>query len=341
MESTANYFTLGLDASWEVDLFGRIRQQSKVSQTDIAVSRADYASTLVSLCSQLTEDYIQLRVYQAQLDVARRLSKSQQEVVRIATVRHDCELAPGLDVSQARTVLLSTQATIPALRTSVSNAIMVLTGNPSEQLAATLATVRPIPLYAMPMDADITPELLRRRPDIQAAEQQVAAYAAQTGVAKKDFLPTLTLKASIGNSAHRLSNLFDHDAMTYSVQPTLSWTIFSGLSRKYALAAAKEQMMIGIDNYNFTVQQATAEVDNALVAYRNSIIRIGMLNEVLAESIKSFDFSLDQYKQGLSPFLNLINAQIDVLDYNNQLVAERGNSQIAVINLYKALGGGW
>lgn len=343
-DSHANYFNLGLEASWEIDVFGRISQQSNAGQANLDISRADYAAAISSLCAQLTGNYINLRVFQAQLEVAQRLSISQQEVLRIAEVRHECTLASGLDVSQAKTVCLATQATVPQLKTSITqtiNAIRILTGNNAPGLINSLSEKKPIPVYSMPIDVEITPSLLRRRPDIQAAEQQIAAYAAQIGVAKKDFLPTLSLNASVGTAAHNLGDLFKHDALTYNVQPTLSWTVFSGLSRKYAVAEAKEQMLIGIDEYNLTVQQASAEVDNAIVAYRNSIERIGMLNEVLGESIKSFDFALDQYKQGLSPFLNLINAQIDVLNYNNELVAERGNAQIAVMELYKALGGGW
>lgn len=362
MDQRADYFSLGLQASWEIDVFGRVRQRSKALQAGLDVSRADYAAALVSLCAQLTESYIQLRVYQAQLEVAQRLSVSQQEVLRIANVRHECTLASGLDVAQAKAVCLGTQASVPSLQTAVAqtiNAIVVLLGNPADssqpssdvptgrgvsQLSALsfqLSRPKPIPLYSMPLDVEITPELLRRRPDVQAAEQQVAAYAAQIGVAKKDFLPALSLSAEVGTAAHSLGNLFRHDALTYTVQPMLSWTIFSGFSRKYAVAEAKEQMLLGIDEYNMTLTQAAAEVDNALVAYRNSLRRIGLLSEVLGESIKCFDFALEQYKQGLSPFLNVVNAQIDVLNYNNELVQERGNAQIAVMDLYKALGGGW
>lgn len=345
VDGRADYFNLGLQASWEIDVFGRVRQQTKALRADEDVSRADYAAALVSLCAQLTESYIQLRVYQAQLEVAERLSVSQKEVLRIATVRHECTLASGLDVAQAKTICLSTQATVPGLRTAVAqtiNAIDVLLGDTRyATFNSQLSRTKPIPLYSMPMDVDITPDLLRRRPDVQAAEQQVASYAAQIGVAKKDFLPILSLNAAIGTASHSLGNLFKHDAMTYSVQPSLTWTIFSGFSRKYAVAEAKEQMMTGIDEYNMTVSQAASEVDNALVSYRNSLRRIGLLNEVLSESIKCFDFALDQYKQGLSPFLNVVNAQIDVLNYNNELVQERGNAQIAVMDLYKALGGGW
>ena len=104
---------------------------------------------------------------------------------------------------------------------------------------------------------------------------------------------------------------------------------------------AKIEMQSQIDNYNKTVKTAFSEVNNAMVTYTNSLERIGLLNEVLAESIRSYEYSLDQYKQGLSPFLNLLNSQIDVLNYNNQLIEERAAAQEAVIQLYVALGGGW
>lgn len=339
-----SYFTVGLAANWEIDIFGRIRKQAEVKNANFEESKANYTAALVSLCSQLTEYYIQLRVYQAQMEVAYRLGISQQEVLRIANVRHECKLASGLDVSQAKSVYLSTQSTIPTLQTEIShciNAISVLLGTSDKEIICRLSQVKPIPIYSMPLDIDITPELLRRRPDVQASEMQVAALAAQIGVSKKAFLPTLSLEAEIGADTHSLKNLFKKEAFTYSVQPVLNWTIFSGMTRRYAVAEAKQQMLIGIDEYNLTVQNAAAEVENALIGYRNSVRRIGMLNELLGESLKSFDFSLDQYKQGLSPFLNVVNAQIDVLNYNNQLVQERGDAQISIMQLYKALGGGW
>lgn len=234
-----NFFTLSVNASWEIDVFGRIRANTKSRKADVAVERANYDATIVSLCAQLAEAYLQLRVYQAQLDVAERLSVSQEEVLRVTEVRHECTLASVLDVSQAQTVCLSTKVTIPSLETSVAqsiNAILVLTSSDNPALA----------------------DLLRRRPDVVAAEMELAAYAAQIGVEKKDFLPTLRLNASIGTEAHRFGDLFSHDALTYIVVPTISWTIFSGGSRKYAVAEAEAQMMLGIENYNLTVAQAAA-----------------------------------------------------------------------------------
>ena len=341
---TYDYFSLGLTASWEIDVFGRVRRQVDAGKAAWQVSRADYMAAMVSLCAQLAQDYIQLRVCQAELSIAESLSESQQEVLRIATVRHECALASGLDVSQAKTVYFSTRASIPTLRAAIdqyANSIAVLTCIDSPSFLNALKARRPIPGYDMPLQVGIDVQLLRRRPDVVAAEAQIAEYAARIGIAKKDFLPALSLNASVGTASHSLKNIFDHDALTYTIQPTLTWTLFSGFSRKYAVAEAKEQMMLALDSYNLTLQEAAAEVNTALSAYYNSLQRIGMLSEVLAQSMQSLTYSLDQYKQGLSPFLNLVNAQIDVLNYNNQLAEERGIAQQAVINLYKAMGGGW
>lgn len=343
---TQDFFNLGLQASWEIDVFGKIRESVKAEKKNWHASKAEYAATMLSLCSQVAQTYIRLRAYQKELMVANELSESQKKVMEIASVRHEVTLASGLDVSQAKTVYYSTLSTVPSIRTAIATTIEsleVLMGDSQmpASLRNSLEREREIPQHSMPFGVGVPADLLRRRPDIVAAEYKLAAAAAQTGIAKKDFLPTLSLNASIGTEAHRLGNLFKRDALTYSVAPTLSWTIFSGFSRKYAVEEAKIEMQSQIDNYNKTVKTAFSEVNNAMVTYTNSLERIGLLNEVLAESIRSYDYSLDQYKQGLSPFLNLLNSQIDVLNYNNQLIEERAAAQEAVIQLYVALGGGW
>lgn len=343
---TDDFFSLGLSASWEIDVFGRIRDNVQSMKKSWQASQEDYTSAQISLCAQLSSEYVTLRAYQAQLEVARRLSAEEDSVLDIAVTRHECALASGLDVSQARTVLYSTQASVPALETSVAttiNAILLLLGSEADtqRWTARLAEPAPIPMFSGLISAEIPLDLLRRRPDVAASEYRVAALAAATGVARKDFLPTLAINASVGTAAHNAGDLFSKDSFTYTIAPTLTWTVFSGFSRKYALAEAKVQTMEAIDSYNYTLQSAVSEVNNAITTYRNALRRTGMLNNVLAESRKSFDYSLDQYRQGLSGFLNLLNSQIDLLNYNNSLIQEQMSAQLAVISLYRALGGGW
>lgn len=341
---TAQYYSLGAQLSWEIDVFGKIRSNVKAAKAAASVTKAEYASGVLSVCAQVADSYIALRSAQMQLNVAQELLKAQQEVVHIAEVRHEVSLASGLDVSQAKSVYYSTQASIPALQTTIDqtiNSIVVLLGDSGEQWRRRLATSGHLPFFTIPFDKEITGDMLRRRPDVIAAEYDIAHYAALAGVAKKDFLPSLSLTASAGSQARSLGDIFQSDAFTFSVTPTLSWTIFSGFSRRYALAEAREQMMEGVDNYKLVLLNASTEVNNAIVAYRNSVKRTAMLSQVLSEAMKSLDFSIDLYKQGLSPFNNVMDSQVDVLNYNNQLIAEKATAQQAVIALYKALGGGW
>lgn len=184
-------------------------------------------------------------------------------------------------------------------------------------------------------------DLLRRRPDIAEAEHTVAAYAAALGVAKKDFLPTLSLSGSVGTTAHSADDLFSGRSITYSIAPTLSWTLFDGMARSAAAESARQQMLSAIDSYNSTVLTAVQEADNAIVTYNNARQYIATIEQVVEQAQKSFDLSIDLYKQGLTAFINVTNAQIGYLQYSNELAAARGQALAAAVNLYEALGGGW
>lgn len=339
-----DYFSLVGNVNWEIDVFGKVRSNIKASKAGINVSKADFAAVQLSICSQIVEEYITLRSAQAQLAVAQSLLEAQQKVLHIAEVRHNVSLASGLDVSQAKTVYLSTRSSIPALKTSVTqaaNAIIVMLGEHGESWKERLFQPAPMPFCSLPFDKDISADMLRRRPDVAEAECEIAQYAALVGVAKKDFLPSLSLSASAGVQSHNLGDLFRKDAFTFSVSPTLSWAVFTGFSRKYALAEARERVENAIENYKLVLITASSEVDNAAVTYRNSVERTAMLSELLAEANKSLDFSIDLYKQGLSPFNNVMDAQIDVLNYSNNVITEKATAQLALVSLYKALGGGW
>ncbi len=343
-EKTTDYFSLGLSSSWEIDLFGKIRRKVEEQGATWQATKAEYDGTIISVTAELANSYINLRTYQEELEVARHLLESETNVMDIAEARHECALASGLDVAQAKAVYYSTKASIPSLKASIDtsiNSIALLSGVDKDELEEMLGGVPRIPQYSGLIITEIPESLLMRRPDVVAAAYQVDSYAAAVGVAKSAYLPSLTLDASIGTASHRIKNIFSHDALTYSIAPTLSWTLFTGFSRKYATAQAEEQLRIGRDNYDLTLLTAEEEANNALAKYHYSLTRIGLLNSVLAESSKAFNFALDQYKQGLSAFINVVDAQINLLNYNNQLIEERSNAQLALVALYQALGGGW
>lgn len=341
---TESAFDLGLSASWQIDLFGRIHAASKAKKAARRVAVADYAAAMVTLCSQLATDYFNLRADQAQLQVAQTHLKSQGKVLEITRARFECGLASDLDVQQALTVYKSTQSAIPSLRNSIHagyNAIALLLATDVDEVISLVGDRQPLPDYRRLVQTGVPADLLRRRPDVVAAEQTLAEYAAELGVAKKDFLPTLSLNASVGTEAGRLNNLFRSGTLTYSIAPTLSWTIFDGLSRRTGVLSAKENMKIAIDEYNLTLRQAVAEADNAMFAYVQTLERIAALREAADSSEAAVELSLDLYKKGLSTFTAVVDAQINFLTYTNEVILAQTDALIDLVNIYQALGGGW
>lgn len=342
--SRMSYFSLGLNASWEVDLFGKINSKVKEAKAQLQVSKAEYAGAMIALCAQIATDYIQLRTWQTELAIANEHIDSQAKIVKLTEARKEAGLASALDVAQALIVYNSTKATIPSLENSIHtamNSIAILIGVYPDDVYEELSLAKPLPDYIHIVGVGIPMELLRRRPDVVEAEAELAEYAAEIGIAKKDFLPTLTITGAIGTSAHNGKDLFSKESFTYSIAPTLSWTIFDGFQRKYNLANAREQMQIGIDNYNLTVMTAVEETDNAMSSYLSSLREITAINEVIVQSRRARDLSVDLYKRGLNPFSDVVSAQMSLLQYQNQEASSRGDALTALVNLYEALGGGW
>lgn len=340
--SDTNNFSVGVDMNWEIDVFGKITSQVKAKKAAYNASRAEYLATMVSVTADIASYYVNYRVLQNDIAVANEHIESQGRVVEIADARHEAGLVSKLDVAQAKTVYYSTQASLPALKSQLSqtlNAIAILVGLYPSDIEPMLNASSALPPYQRIVPVDVPANLLRRRPDIAEAEANLAAYAAAIGVAKKDFLPTLSLAGTLGWGGDKLDGMFDSDHFTYNIAPKLSWTIFDGFSRRAAVTQAKEQMMAGIDAYNLVVMTAYTEVENAMISYNTALESLRLNSAVFAQSRESFDLAMAQYKQGLSAFTNVVNAQIDWLNCARTLVSAHGDAVIALIDLYKALGG--
>lgn len=340
----SSYFSLGASMSWEIDVFGRVYANVKEKKAAYNVARADYDAVMVSLCASVATAYMQLRTYEEELNVARQHIESQKEVCKITEARYNADLGNMLDVTQARVVLYETEATLPTLEADVrtmKNSIALLVGEYPGAIDELLESVSGMPKYQQTVDLGIPAELLRRRPDIVESEMELAEYAAAVGVAKKDFLPTLSITGDIGTSAHNGKDLFGKNSLEYSIAPQLSWTLFEGLSRNYALAESKLQLESAIDQYNLTVMTAVQEVDNALVNYAGLLKAIDLQTKVVAESKKSLDLSFELYRSGLTIFTNVVDGQITWLTNQNTLVEMQGEALAALVTIYKSLGGGW
>lgn len=339
-----DYYDLGLNFNWQIDLFGQITSQAKAKKALWQASKSQYDGAMVTLCANVATAYINLRTWQAQFIVATTHLQSQKQVLEMTEARFKSGLASMLDVSQARTVYLSTLSSIAPLKANIEsqlNSIAILLGVYTENLPMSAIAIAPLPSINVLIPVGVPMDLLRRRPDIKEAEYTLASYAASIGIAKKDFLPILELNGGIGFKSNKIDKLFDDNALTYSIAPTLTWTLFDGLSRKYQLIEAKEQYMIGIDNYNNTVMTAVKEVQNAMISYRYMLEESNELENVTDEALNSLKLSVDLYKRGLTSFTNVLTSQQSYLQYNNSLVSAKGKTLLALIAIYQALGGGW
>ena len=191
------------------------------------------------------------------------------------------------------------------------------------------------------MPTNVPAALLRQRPDIKAAEYQVASESALLGVARAEWFPTFFISGDIGVASKELDDLFTKPSLVWQIAPVMKWTIFNGGQRAAAVASAKASLQSSVDNYNLVVLTALQEVENAISGYKNSMKETVELRSAVAEAQKSFELSIDLYKMGLSAFINVVDAQQSLLTYQTSLVASEGNTLLSLIQLYQAVGGGW
>ena len=343
-QSTQHYYDASLNMSWELDLFGSIRNRVKAQKENFAASKEEYTGTMVSLCAQVASAYINLRELQQELAVIQKNCASQEAVLKITEVRYNTGLVSKLDVAQAKSVFFSTKASIPQIESGINQYITtlaILLGTYPQEIRPTLESPGILPDYMEPIGVGLPADLLLRRPDIRSAERSVNAQAALVGASKSDWLPQIFLKGSLGYTAKDLKDLTHHKSMTYEIAPALSWTLFKGTQLVNATKLAKAQLDESINQFNQTVLTAVQETDNAMNAYRNSIKQIVALREVRNQGQETLTLSLELYKQGLTPFQNVLDAQRSLLSYENQLVQARGYSLLQLIAMYQALGGGW
>ena len=337
-------FQTSLDMSWQMDVFGNIRMKAKAQKENYAASREEYNAAMVSLCAQVAQTYFNLREMQQELDVLKRNAMSQEAVVKITEVRYNTGLVAKLDVAQAKSVYYSTLASIPSTESSIAqymNTLAVLLGLYPQEVVETLSVPRPLPDYMEPVGVEMPAQLLLRRPDVRAAERQVNAQASLLGAAKTDWFPSFFLNGSLGYSSQDLRDFTRKKSMTWSIAPSMKWTIFNGSERVNNIRLQRAQLDETLNQFNNTVLTAVQEVENAMNAYKNSIKQIVACREMVNQGKEAFDLSLDLYKQGLSPFQNVLDAQRSLLTYENSLVKAKGYSLICLVQMYQALGGGW
>ena len=343
-QAWTGYYSASVQMSWQLDVFGAIRQKAKAQKELYAASKEEYNATMVSLCAEVASAYFNLREMQQEVDVLQRNAASQEAVVGITETRYKTGLVSKLDVAQAKSVYYSTLASIPVAEASVIqyiNTLAVLLGLYPQDVTEALNVPRPLPDYMEPVGVGVPGQLLLRRPDVRSAERQVNAQAALLGVSKRDWLPEFFLNGSFGYASHDVNDMGRQGSMTWSIAPSMTWNIFNGGRNVQEERLQRAQLDESINQFNNTVLTAVQEVDNAMSAYRNSIKQIVACREMLYQGKEAFSLSLDLYKQGLTPFQNVLDAQRSLLTYENSLVKAKGYSLVCLVQMYQALGGGW
>jgi NodT family efflux transporter outer membrane factor (OMF) lipoprotein len=339
--STRSDFQLGLDFSWELDLWGRIRRTVESNQASAQASAGDLESASLSFQAELAQDYFQLRTLDAQRQLLDATVAAFEQALELTKNRYASGVASQVDVVQAETQLKTTQAQaidVGVQRAQLEHAIALLIGKPASTFSLPTAPVTTAP-PAIPVG--VPSALLERRPDIAAAERRVAAANAQIGVAEAAFFPTLTLSASSGFESSSLSQWLTAPSRFWSVGPSISETVFDGGLRRAQTDFARAGYDASVGTYRQTVLTAFQAVEDNLAALRILEQEAQVQDEAVKDAQKSVTLTTNQYKAGTVSYLNVITAQTIALTDETTAVQIRGRRMSAAVLLIQALGGGW
>ena len=339
-----NLWQYGFDASWELDLWGRVRREVESADASLEASTDARRNALLSVVAEVARDYVQLRGQQTQLGIAQDNIKTDRDSLELSRARFRGGLTTELDVANAAAQLQSTQAQVPQLEQQQDqsiNALRFLLGETPQALRAELVRPGAVPPVPPRVPVGVPSELARRRPDIRQAEAQLHAATADIGVAVADFYPKITLDGSLGLQALKAKDLGNWAARQYGLGPTISIPIFEGGRLRATLELRKVEQQEAALNYQQTVLQAWHDVDNALTAYADEQRRRDALAGAVEQNQLALRLARDRYTQGVADFLNVLDAERALLQAQLQLADSSTTVSSNLVQLYKALGGGW
>jgi NodT family efflux transporter outer membrane factor (OMF) lipoprotein len=334
----------GFDASWELDLFGRVRRSVQAQGAFVALTREDLRDVRVSLTAELARAYFELRGAQEQLSVAQRNAENQRRTLLVTRQRLEAGRGTAFDTERAQAQLSFTLASIPGLESRVRQAqyqIGVLVGRPPASVAAELDEVVPLPVFPASVSVVSPDSVVRLRPDVAAAERQVAVERALVGAAKADYLPRVSLGGSAGYTASALDAMGDRGTFRYAVGPIISWPALNLGRVKARVDVSRARESEAQAQYNQTVLRALQEVEVSLVRDRTSRARVERIQDAASASERAAELARLRFSGGVADFLQVLDAERTQLEAQDQLAQSRTEAATAYAALYKALGGTW
>jgi NodT family efflux transporter outer membrane factor (OMF) lipoprotein len=342
-------WTYGFNLSWELDLWGRLRRNIESNNASLDASVENYDAALVTLLADVATNYVQYRIAQQRIAIARDNVRIQEGILALAAEKFRVGTTTRLDVEQARTVLEQTRSTIPSLQITLGQAndtLCTLLGIPPHDLEAELGPGPPPGQNPMPntpswVAAGIPADLLRRRPDVRSAERQVAAQSAQIGVAEAALYPTIAINGLIGWDAQDLTKLFETKSFIGAVFPSFTWNIlnYGRILNNVRLQTARTQELIA--TYQSTVLAAGREVQIPLRGFLRSQEQAADLAKSVEAARAATQLGVQQYRTGIIDFNRVFNLETTQVQQQDQLAVAAGNIALNLVNVYRALGGGW
>jgi NodT family efflux transporter outer membrane factor (OMF) lipoprotein len=341
---------LAAQAAWELDFWGKFRRGVESADAVYLASIASYDGVLVSLLADVTATYIGIRTTEQLIAIARANVQRQEQALSIAKAKFQGGGASELDVFQATNVLEQTRAAIPQLTIQLQqgqNALCVLLGVPPQSLGMLLSrSVGRIPLPPRTIVVGIPADLLRRRPDVRAAELAALAQSAQIGIAKTQLYPAISITGTFGGSAstangHTLGQVVAWKGVAYAAGPSFQWNIlnYGQITNNVRLQDAKLQQLL-VD-YQSTVLSAQQEVDNGLATYLQSRNQAASLRRSVQAANGALKISMEQYQQGATSFTTVLTAEQNLFQAQNSLAGASANIPLGLTGVFRALGGGW
>jgi len=340
--ATFNSFSVPLDATWELDLWGRVRRAVEGARANVTASADDLESAKLLVQAEVAIDYIMLRALEAQRHLLEETITTYQRSLALTQDRRSGGIATDYDVSLAETQLKTTEAQVPAVtlqRATLLHALATLCGQPASSftISATRSSLTTVPV----IPAGVPSELLERRPDVAAAERRMAAANAAVGVATAAFYPSLTLNGSAGFQATEAAQLFNWSSRLWSVGPSLQEPLFTGGRNTANLAVARSAYDATVANYRQTVLGAFQDVEDQLASQRLLAQQLAAETAALKAARRTLEISNTRYQGGVLTYLDVAIAQSSALTHEETVVQLSANRVAASVSLIKALGAGW
>ncbi len=334
----------GFDAAWELDLFGRVRRNVQAQGALVSATQEDLRDIQVTLTAELARAYFDLRGTQEQLSVARRNAENQRRTLEVTRQRLDAGRGTSFDTERAQAQLSFTLASIPPLESRVRQSqyqIGTLVGRPPAAVAAELDATTPLPSLPAVVSVESPDSVVRRRPDVSAAERQLAVERALVGAAKADYLPRITLGGSAGYASSTFGTIGDRGTFRYAVGPIISWPALNLGRVKARVNVSRARELEARAQYDQTVLRALEEVETSLVRYRTARSRVDRIRDAAEASGRAAELARLRFTGGVAGFLEVLDAERTQLEAETQLALGRTEAATAYAALYKALGGTW